>query len=94
MRTGTGLVRPQNVCADNDLIFHPSCRGRRCRPWEANGFPYRLPMKFRDVSLRVRAKPISQRLFARHSRIERVRVARGDNLMKNFPDRVVILGRC
>src|SRR5436309_2807728 len=39
---------------------------------------------FCHVSMRICSKPISQCLFAGHFRIERVGVARRDNLMKNI----------
>lgn len=45
---------------------------------------------FCDVSMSIGLKPISQRLLARHFRIKRVRVARGDDCMNDFPDRIVI----
>jgi hypothetical protein len=44
--------------------------------------------------MRIGAKPISQRLFAGHSRIERVGIARRDDLVKNIPDRVLICFGC
>src|SRR5438552_9607331 len=64
MRAAAGLVRPQDVCASNALILPICCLGRRCAPWEANGFPYRLLIKFRHVRVCVRRKPVRQRILA------------------------------
>src|SRR4029450_6581803 len=43
---------------------------------------------FCNISARGRSKPISQRLFTRHPGIKCIRVASGDNLIKNIPDRL------
>ncbi len=94
MRTAASLVSSQNVGANDDPSFCASSGGRRCRPWEANGFPYRLPIKFGNVSMRIGAKAISERLLTGHFRIERVSIASGDNLMKNLPDYVAIRFGC
>ncbi len=45
---------------------------------------------FCNIRVRVRSKPISERLFTRHPRIKSIGVASGDHLMKNIPDGVAI----
>ena len=94
MRPGTRLVRPQNISACNAPILLARCRGRRCRPKEAIGFPYRLSIKFCDIGVSIGSKPISQRFLARHLRIKRVCIACSDDLMENIPDRVVVRFSC
>jgi hypothetical protein len=57
---------------------------------EANGFPYRFCSLFCDVSARVTAEPISQRIFAGNFRIDRIGIPSRDHFMKDFPDRIAI----
>src|SRR5437762_5532378 len=94
VRAECRLIRSQNVSAYNLSLVRLHCRGRRCLPREANGFPYSLPILLGDVRVRVRAKPIGERVLARHFRVERVRVTRGNYSMKNIPDRIVIRFCC
>src|SRR5262249_28905257 len=94
MRAAPSLVGPQDVSANDDSLFHLAGMERRCRPGEAVSFPYRFPIIFRDVSERISSKPISERLFAGHFQIERVGIARRDDLLKNIPDRLAICFDC
>ena len=50
---------------------------------------------FSDERARISLKPVSKRVLAGHFRIDRIGVARGDDLTKNFQDRIAIriLGR-
>src|SRR6266404_1615105 len=49
---------------------------------------------FGHIRMRIVSEPISERLFARHSRIKRVRIAWRDNLLKNIPNGVMFGVRC
>src|ERR1051326_3661279 len=90
VRAAAGLILVQCVTADDMSILAGCCRGRRCRPGEPNGFPYRSGDFLRDVNMRLPLKPVCQPFFTRNVWIERIRVARCDHIAENFPDCVVI----
>src|SRR5438874_4092469 len=66
VRPGTRLVRPQNISADDAIVF------------------------FRDVSMSIGPKPISQCLLTWHLRVKCVCIACHDDLGKDVPDCVVV----
>src|SRR5438552_18094154 len=49
---------------------------------------------FGNTNVRVMFEPISQRLLTRDIRLHRIRLARRDYFMKNFPDRIAICVCC
>jgi len=69
-------------------ISHVRTRSHLIR--SQNVSAYDLPGVFPDVSLRIGAEPISQRILARRLGVERIGVASSNDIMKNSPDRVAI----
>src|SRR6266567_2214251 len=53
-----------------------------------------LSILFGNVRVRVRAKPIGERILARHFWIKRAGVTRSNYSMKNIPDRFAIAFSC
>src|SRR5205823_5206474 len=60
----------------------------------SNVSAYNRPIPYGYVSLRIRSKPVSQRILTRHFWIKRVRIARRKDLVKDFPDRIAIRPSC
>ena len=84
VRAWSCLIRSQNVSADYFSILHLQL------PRDGDAVPYRLSILLGHVRMRVRSKPISQRLFTRHPGIECIGVARRDNFVEDFPNRVAV----
>jgi hypothetical protein len=80
---------PARVCRDHKRgVSDVRATASLIRPQSVG--PDNFSIFFGNVRVRVRSKPICERIFARYIWVESISIARGDNCVKDLPDNAVI----